>query len=79
MLLRIHRTSAASRRCCPPLASGWSVCPVWCAASRSSARTLSASSAAPARTFSGSAHACNRWPPYRPDRRDRDSYGAVAG
>ena len=58
MSLLIHHMPEVNRRCCPPWASGWSV-PYWCTASRSSSHTFSASSAAPAPTFSGSAYACN--------------------
>ena len=53
MLLRVHRISAASRRSFLLSATGWSVPPALCAAFHNSGRTLSASWAAPARTFSG--------------------------
>lgn len=79
MLLRGRRTSAANRRSFPLSETGWFVSPAWYAASHNSGRTLSASWAAPARTFSGSARFCIRWPPYRPDTRDRDIYGNYAG
>ncbi len=53
MLLRVPRISAASRRSFPLSATDWFVSPALCAASHNSGRILSASWAAPARTFSG--------------------------
>lgn len=53
MSLRARRMSAASRRSFLLSVTGWSVSPALCSASHDSGRTLSASWAAPARTFSG--------------------------
>lgn len=53
MLLRGRRTSAASRRSFPLSVTDWFVSPTLDAVYHNSDRTLSASRAAPARTFSG--------------------------